>query len=518
MKKQDLLSEIIFLSKEDKLMLFSRWMGEELIVGFTPYIQIFVKTIGTDKKMMHCLEKVVHDYYDPNGKLIKWLTGVFLTDMTKQPMEVARMYKCVSGNKSISSKIVARFAGKIKRRVAAANKYRNKQETSKEYRPRKPKSLLSNGIYDDAINETATKIKERKRQIAKLASEPYLVVSRYPSDRLHRAIAPYRSFLERADVISVVDELLVLHCNHLDVPSLYVDAGKSYETEPKKIARFPEIYNTLKDTSLYDHTCNVVEKAIKIGIDAFPDGFNTMCPVILTAALAHDIGKIPQIRTGSLVSRVPHQEIGAAKLRMMLSHVHWGEKACNAVFDHHKSSNDPVTRILMDAEAEARVGELADKNPAMSLRRFRDWFNPQDLAEAIKPVINVLDRKRHWQAMHFNSVVYVMYGHLFQCILNLAMNKGILDPRFIRQSFEDMQSVLTETVDILRDHRMLGIPVDYGKHSRKFQIIVNHNDIKNAEFSLVPLSVHMFNELPSAIDARKTDYLKLIRSVRAVGM
>ena len=123
-----------------------------------------------------------------------------------------------------------------------------------------------------------------------------------------------------------------------------------------------------------------------------------------------------------------------------------------------------------------------------------------------------------WQAMHFNSVVYVMYGFLFQCILDLAMDKGILDPRFIRQSFEDMQSVLTETIDILRDHRMLGIPVDFGKHSRKFQIIVNHNDIKNAEFSLVPLSVHMFNELPSTLDARKTDYLKLIRSVRAVGM
>lgn len=202
--------------------------------------------------------------------------------------------------------------------------------------------------------------------------------------------------------LEIIFELLkILETEAVLIPSV----ASKFRNDPEKLGSFQAIitsdgktmYDVFHDVTLFNHTMNVVEKAIEFLKDKDPISFETsMCDGIIVA-LAHDIGKLHKIRQfnkeypNEILTQNPHQAIS----KMFFGEMWAGYISIEeAIYNHHSAPNSTslLTRMIIYADKEARKAEMLE----WQLRRNeekRTFADTQNLSEHI--TVPVLEDEQH---------------------------------------------------------------------------------------------------------------------------
>jgi len=150
-------------------------------------------------------------------------------------------------------------------------------------------------------------------------------------------------------VRDVVLELLRLLDEKGSVSSVVKRKGEAYELDENS-------YALLSRVSLREHSLNVARLVLEGGVSGLYE------PQAVVAALAHDLGKIPEFHA-SLYSLGDHAVISAALLDTVkgFNEFPMREEVRQAVLNHHRAGKGKVLEILKRADKEARRIELSQK-------------------------------------------------------------------------------------------------------------------------------------------------------------
>ena len=120
--------------------------------------------------------------------------------------------------------------------------------------------------------------------------------------------------------------------------------------------------------------------------------------------------------------------------------------------------------------------------------------------------------------MSFGGVVYCRPDYVRDVLKLLAFEKKVLDYRLVRQSFEtDNKVILAEFSWILKQHGYLAYDVKKGYFGLRFLFQSGVPAMRQPELYAIPVKIEFFPAKPSDIEKQKTDYLKTVVSVRAIG-
>jgi HD superfamily phosphohydrolase YqeK len=253
--------------------------------------------------------------------------------------------------------------------------------------------------------------------------------------------------------------------------------GKTADPEYMNPREYKHFQAILQSTSLYDHTYNVLKAALDIARDSLRQRHDLLLPSVITAALAHDIGKIASFWHSSTTRRHDHESIGAARLEDMLASQRndaFEESVVKAVRLHHSGADDSdtVAKIIMDADARARKYEITSADPAFTIKPIAEWLDLTRFAETILPAINELtikNRKSIWKAMSSGGIVYCMPEYIREVLKLLTTEKKVFDHRLVRQSFRtDNRAVLGDLTHILKRNGFLAYEIAGGFFGLRF--------------------------------------------------
>lgn len=391
------------------------------------------------------------------------------------------------------------------------------------------KRLLAEDTYslNLSLDETAETINAGQASqppLPGLLDEPSSLDSKRRIEDYDALIAPYRPLLAEVASMEVLDELLRLLYEGGDAPSMVGWRGKTSDCEYRNLKEHKYFLQILQNVSLYDHTYNVLKAALDIAREELRQRHDFLLPAVITAALAHDIGKIPSLWRSPPIKKRTHEYAGEVKLKEMLSPLGnevFTKIVVEAVGLHHSGPRkETVAGIIMDADARARECEITSADPAFTVRPMREWLDLPRVAEIILPHINELvikNRKAVWQAMSFGDVVHCRPDYVRDVLKELAFEKKVLDYRLVRQSFEtDNKAVLIEFSGILGEHDYLAYRIEKGYFGLRFLFQSSVPTMGQPGLYAIPVKIGLFPGKPSDIEKRKRDYLKTVVSVRPV--
>jgi hypothetical protein len=550
-----ILGDLMGLSLEESILLFPRWMeGADLnrkVAIFTAWMNsekdiklkrtLFVTWMAVERGNRKFLEDIcvkASAVYVTKGfargntlKIEGWMEEVFENDMTLTPTRVAHMAKNYFHMPETMLAFLKRLARKVKERIRLRRRKNtaNSDEPAPRRRSAATERLLAEGTYSLSVPlaETAKTISARP------AAQPTLpgILDESPSldskrriEDYEAIIAPYRPLLAEVASMEVLDELLRLLYEGGDAPSVVGWTGKMSDCEYRNLREHKHFLQILQNVSLYDHTYNVLKAALDIAREELRQRHEFLLPAVITAALAHDVGKIESLWGSSPGRKHTHEYVGEVKLEEMLaSHGNevFTETVVAAVNLHHTGPRkETIAKVIMDADARAREYEIMTADPAFTMKPMTEWLDLQRFAETTLPHINELvvkNRRAVWDAMSFDGIVYCTPDYIRDALKILAFEKKVLDYRLLRQSFKtDNRAVLTEFSGILRKHGYLAYKINEAYFGLKFVFQSSIPDMRQPELWAIPVNIKLFPAKPSDIEEKKTDYLKTIVSVRSV--
>ena len=552
-----LLGELMNLSLEDTIPLFTRWMeaaDPTLKIGiFTAWMQsekdiklkktLFVLWMALERKNPKLLKDIVIKASAvcvtegfasrDTSKMEGWMEQVFEKDMTLKPSKVAHIAKNVFRLPQKMLPLLMAAARIIKERIRLR---RRKQTTnSGEIYPRRRSSvmirILAEGTYSMNLSLAETETVDRAMPIAQpplpdVLDESPSLDSRRRIEDYEALIAPYRPLLAEVASMEVLDELLRMLYEEGDVPSVVGWRGKTHDSEYMNLREHKYFLQILQGVSLYDHTYNVLKAALDIARDDLRR-HDFLLPSVITAALAHDIGKIPSLWQSSTIKKHDHESVGAAGLEEMLAS--YGNEAfkksvVTAVRLHHtgvkEDIEDTVARIILNADARAREYEITSSDPSFTVKPMAEWLNLTRFAEIIRPAVNELtikNRRAVWKAMSFGGIVYCIPEYIREVLKLLASENKVLDYRLVRQSFRtDNRAVLAEFAHILKRHDYLAYNIGDDHFGLRFLFRSSIPGMRERDLYAIPVKGQLFPVKSSELEKKKTDYLKTVVSVRPV--
>ena len=547
-----ILGSLMGLPLEESMALLPRWMEgadpRRKVAMFTAWMNcekdmrlkrtLFVAWMAAEKKNEKFLRDicvkasavyVTEGFARANASKIQgWMTKVFERDMTLTPGVVANMAKNNFHMPEAMLPFLKKLARKVKERIRLRRR-KNSDGTAPRCRSSATESLLVEGTYslNLPLAETAHAISTRRAAQSLLPgvlAEPPSLDSKRRIEDYEALIAPYRPLLAEVASMEVLDDLLRLLYEGGGAPSVVGWPGKMSDCEYRNLKGHKHFLEILQNVSLYDHTYNVLKAALDIAREELRQRHDFLLPAVITAALAHDVGKIESLWGSSPGRKHTHEYVGEVKLEEMLaSHGNkvFTETVVAAVARHHADpKEDTIARIIMDADARAREYEITSADPAFTINAMTEWLDLTRFAEITLPHINELvvkNRRAVWDAMSFDGIVYCTPDYVRDILKALSFEKKVLDYRLLRQSFKmDNRAVLTEFSAILRKHGYLAYKINEDYFGLKFLFQSSISDMRQPELWAIPVKIGLFPAKPSDIEERKTDYLKTVVSVRPV--
>ena len=517
-----------------KVALFTAWMNSEKDIRLKRTLFVaWMAAERSDKKFLKDICVKASAVYVTEGfarantsKIEGWMTKAFEHDMTLTPAVVANMAKNNFHMPEAMLPFLKRLARRIKERIRLRRR-KNSDGSSLGCRSSATESLLAEGTYSLNLSLAGTDRAGHsiiQPPLPGVLAEPPLLDSKRRIEDYETLIAPYRPLLAEVASMEVLDDLLRLLYEGGDAPSVVGWPGKMSDCEYRNLKGHEHFLQILRGVSLYDHTYNVLKAALDIADEELRQRHDFLLPAIITAALAHDMGKIESLWGSSPGRKHTHEYVGEVKLEEMLaSHGNkvFTETVVAAVSLHHTlSKDDTVAKIIMDADARARKCEITSADPAFAIKPMAEWLDLPRFAEITLPHINELvvkNRRAVWDAMSFDGIVYCTPKYVREVLKLLAFEKKVLDYRLLRQSFKtDNRAVLTEFSAILRKHGYLAYKINEAYFGLKFLFQSSIPDMRQPELWAIPVKVQLFPARPSDIEERKTDYLKTVVSVRPV--
>jgi hypothetical protein len=326
--------------------------------------------------------------------------------------------------------------------------------------------------------------------------------SPYVKTILTEFFIPYQKQFESQQAKEGFLSLVELLDQNGDCPSVTID--------DKKMKSFASL---LRQIPLKDHSLHVAQKIKELVKMKYEIFYPYHIPEAITAALAHDIGKIPY-GFGKDRPRIKadHPILGAETLRAIFlrKKPHWLDNVIEAIKDHHRLTTNPLSKLLKEADRKAREEEVLQFNPYLKIQPREEWIDPNRLLQIIVPDIDKIKEKNKFKAFSWKSIVYVQPDALYEALKQLAKEKQIVDFSLLMDS--DQTEVKIEIINALRRANMLALDIQEGYRGRPFEVI---GDKFQKTFFLVPIKIEAFGYLPSQFTKRqKPGYLGMIKEVR----
>ncbi len=319
---------------------------------------------------------------------------------------------------------------------------------------------------------------------------------------LIRSIQPY----ERVFASQGVKPLLQVVVDHLEnlghCPSIATDLKDTESFELHLVRDY------LAQVSLKEHSYRVAEIIIELLKNTCLD-FEILVPKAVIAALAHDLGKIPEYRLSGIYNTSEHPPISAYKFKELAEEIRvsWLDDALEAIREHHSSSKGHFTELLRQADRIARQRELLKLAKDFSVVPFHQWFDPQKLVKLLEPHINHIQSGGKWKAISFRGLVYCFPDFLFEKVKDLCLESKVLDLRFI--CISEKEAAFKLIITGLRLHGYIPEMLQPHRYAMKFYI---KGPFGTKELVLTPLRGDFFNL--KEIEAKKAGYLTAIKEIR----
>ncbi|MCR4288154.1 MAG: HD domain-containing protein [Deltaproteobacteria bacterium] len=286
------------------------------------------------------------------------------------------------------------------------------------------------------------------------------------------------------------------HCSSLVTKSKDSEAVELYS-----------VRDNLSRVSLKEHTVGVVNRILGLLEKTYAD-FENHIPRAVIAALAHDLGKIPEYWASGAYNTHEHPFVSASRLKELIgdAQISWLDDVIKAVKDHHIPTTNQFTALLKEADRSAREFELLKFAGALSVMPMEKWLDPVRLVKFLQPNINVLKDGR-WQAFSFGGLVYCNPGFLYEQAKLLCRDAKALDLVVIYESEKEV--ALRRMTGILRQAGYIPDMLRQNYYARKFEIVAAAG---KKRFVLIPLKGEHFNL--QELEARKIGYLSSIRGVK----
>lgn len=538
--RRTVLDGVLRLSMEERVQLFTDWMKAESDSKLkkTFFVQ-WMRAESRDRRFLRDIADKAAAVYVTEGfakrdyaEIERWLKKAIENNRGLTVDEIAHSCKHYFGLKEKMVPMIRNIIGRVVQNKRVREAYRSKKGAHQvdRDRPTAFKGLIAQGTYsmDIPLTEPGKAIQQKRitQDILPgvLDGTPSLSSTKRIED-YEALIAPYRPLLAGASSMELLDDLLRLLYEEGDVPSVVGWRGKTSDSEYVNLREHKHFIKILQGISLYDHTYNVLESALDIARDYLRQRHDLLLPSIITAALAHDIGKIGSLWRSSTTKRHDHESVGAAKVKDMLASQGndvFKESVAKAVRLHHSGAddNDTIIKITTEADVRAREHEITSADPTFTIKPILEWLDLARFGEIILPAINeisIRNRKPVWRAMSFDGIIYCIPEFIRGILKALAFEKKALDYRLVRQSFmTDNRAVLVDLTRIIKDRGYIAYDIADGFFGLKFLFQSSIPSIRTQSLYAIPLKGELFPVEASELEKRKTDCLKTITSVRPV--
>lgn len=319
-------------------------------------------------------------------------------------------------------------------------------------------------------------------------------------------IEPHKNHFESQGCMPGISKLFELLDKHGDCSSVVTDASyKDVETTD-----LYSVADTLMKISVKNHSYRVAKVAMKLLKEQYRD-YEIFVPKTLTAALGHDIGKIPALRTSGLYAKADHPLVSAAKVAELFldcKDIFWLNQVLDAIKNHHRSTEDQFTSLLKQADHMARELELAENNKEFAIQAWEDWFKIESVLAMVVPHINVIQTGNMWHAFSFGSTVYCQPDFLYELTKKLGAECKVIDMTITLISEKEV--ALRKVTSALRQKSLLSFEIGEGYYGKNFDITMEKHKRK---FYLIPVKIEAFGVPPHDIERVKEGYLQIVKDV-----
>ncbi len=258
------------------------------------------------------------------------------------------------------------------------------------------------------------------------------------------------------------------------------------DSEKKTATRMGDI---LSKVTLRDHTFNVARIALRLLMDAYDDPVGYI-PVVIIAALGHDLGKIPQLRSQGKYVKADHPLTSVSIIEEIFEKdkdAHWLKMVAKAIGEHHQSATDPLSELLKEADGKARQLEIEQAEKRASFA-WEEWFDCKEILRRVGATVNVTQTGSAFRAFSVDDAVYCDPTFLYETAGAMAAERNIIDITLLRDT--DKDKALRRIVESLRKSDMLTSELGKAYTTRRYEIQVEQGKPKRA--FLVPIKASAF--------------------------
>lgn len=313
-------------------------------------------------------------------------------------------------------------------------------------------------------------------------------------------VQPFEIYYKEQNALNIVLKGLSLLDKHGNCSSLTSVSPKDSEyldTELEDLNLYKDI---LAKVSLKDHTYHVVSISFQLLKEKFSE-YQINVPRIITAALFHDIGKIPELWLSS--GRKAHNYVSANVLHSIAKEVNsspfWLDQVAQIIRDHHlPTTKDPFVRILQEADKKARVLELSQSLSQYNIIPFDNWFSIDEFLNDLAKEVNNDKHGVKWLAFSFKDVIYLKPDGLYDLVEIQRNRKKAISEEFIWQKREEKMKIILKIVNLLNSKEILVEGLIDPKTNKIPKFKIYRKDGRTYSMSLIPIKLTIYESNTAA--------------------
>jgi hypothetical protein len=328
-------------------------------------------------------------------------------------------------------------------------------------------------------------------------SKAHVVVQAFYSE----LIEPHRAAL--AGMREGINRIMEILEQYGDCPSVVDSVTDAERTEVSRIG------DILSKVTLRDHTFNVTRIALQLLKDAYHDPVGYI-PIVIVAALGHDLGKIPELRSSGGYVKADHPRTSVSIIEDIFkkdSGTHWLKLVTKIIGEHHQSATEPLSELLKEADGRARQIEIEQAEKRASLS-WDEWFDCKEFLRAVGKAVNVIQTGSSFRAFSVNGTVYCDPTFLYETARVMAALRNVIDITLLRDT--DKDRAVRRIVEVLRNADTLTNELGKGYTTRRYEIEVEQG--KPKKMLLVPIRAGAF-ENQAEFEAAKTSHPPIIKGI-----
>jgi hypothetical protein len=328
-------------------------------------------------------------------------------------------------------------------------------------------------------------------------SKAHVVVQAFYSE----LIEPHREAL--AGMLEGVNRIMELLEHYGDCPSVVDSVTDAERTEVSRIG------DLLSKVTLRDHTFNVTRIALQLLKDAYHDPVGYI-PIVIVAALGHDLGKIPELRSSGGYVKADHPRTSVSIIEDIFkkdTETHWLKLVTKIIGEHHQSATEPLSELLKEADGRARQIEIEQAEKRASLS-WAEWFDCTEFLRAVGKMVNVIQTGNSFRAFSVNGTVYCDPTFLYETARVMAAQRNVIDITLLRDT--DKDRAVRRIVEVLRNSDTLTNELGKGYTTRRYEIEVEQG--KPKKMLLVPIKAGVF-ENQREFEAAKASHPPIIKGI-----